>query len=310
MLSHSGDAAAFCGPAAAAPGALSAPMPFERKSALPFFSALTQPYILAVLGASAAGQGAAANGTLRCEPQAIDKAEMDSIAETIVNTKVERAKKSKDLQIRPLRGALQRSRGLPTEYAPASKEGLRANILRPDGWYKEMQIGLADVAHPFVLSYIRAKYGDRPHAYNPSEQVPCGCPRTPFATGPIDAVTAYLLDTDHEALVCPALRRWRHHLRTNIRGRAIEILHAAVPEESLLEYAGHNAAPSGLQLPVYRVNLTAVCNLALQETRIQKGCPCGPWHTREDVTAFSRQWHTHSLVPRPPAPVRLQQNTQ
>ena len=247
-------------------------MPFERKSALPFFSVLTQPYILAVLGASAAGQGAAANCTLCCAPQAIDKAEMDSIAKTIVNTKVERAKKSIDVQIRPLRGALQRSRGLPTEYAPASEEGLRANILRPDGWYKEMQKGLAEVAHPFVLSYIRAKYGDRPHAYNPSEQVPCGCPHTPFATGPFDAVTAYLLDTDHEALVCPALRRWRHHLRTNVRGGAIKPLHAAVPEEGLLEYAGSGAAPSGLQLPLYRVNLTDVCNLALQETRIQKGC--------------------------------------
>jgi hypothetical protein len=105
--------------------------------------------------------------------------------------------------------------------APNTDEGKRLNVRHPE--YDRFRAGLTALAPDFVVSYIRAIYKDDLYFHNPDAQRPCGAVPTPFAAGPFDALTVFCLDTSHEAMLCPELKKWHKHLN-DVRYRAIHRL--------------------------------------------------------------------------------------
>ena len=177
------------------------------------------------------------------------------------------------------------------EDAPLSDEELLRNIARPNGWYTRVRDSLSAIAPLFVISFIRAVYGDKLFSYNPDRRPEYGEEPIPFAAGPIDAVTAYCLASNHELLNCPMLARWYRNLHTNVRARAIDTLHDAVPEEMAIPTKPKGGAPPG-QARLWRLNLAEVCGQALRASGwiIQPGTPCGPVPTPQALAAFSAHY--------------------
>ena len=123
------------------------------------------------------------------------------------------------------------------DQVPDSTAGCLLNIGRDGGsWYSKVQQRLSASALNYVVSHIRATYGDSLYTFRPDKQWPCNTKPTLFATGPIDALTVYFMDASHVALNCTEIRGWNSNLTKNLRLRAIQNLHRAVPEEEALNY--------------------------------------------------------------------------
>ena len=97
--------------------------------------------------------------------------QLDGIASRIVTADSSEAVKFKRSLSRPLRTRVLTSADEDDEDVPASSEGLKQNIVRPNGWYSKVQDSLAAIAALFVISFIRATYGDKAYAHNPDKRL-------------------------------------------------------------------------------------------------------------------------------------------
>jgi len=240
------------------------------------------------------GQGVGAPANRNPNDRVPRDQQLDSIAGQIVSASSRAALEHRRSLSRPLRSRVLASANEQDEDAPHSDEELLRNIARPNGWYTRVRDSLSAIAPLFVISFIRAVYGDKLFSYNPDRRPEYGEEPIPFAAGPIDAVTAYCLASNHELLNCPMLARWYRNLHTNVRARAIDTLHDAVPEEMAIPTKPKGGAPPG-QARLWRLNLAEVCGQALRASGwiIQPGTPCGPVPTPQALAAFSAHYLRH-----------------
>lgn len=158
-----------------------------------FSMALKQPSILAVLGEG--GEGLVSGEVHACGGDRVPRNRAtDQIAQEIVQEREHASSQKASRRSHRFRSYLIESCELTDDWklAPITDEAKRRNVQRPE--YSKVQAGLIALVLDFLISFIRAMYGDRPHYSYPGAKRPCGADPIPFASGPFDALTVFCLD--------------------------------------------------------------------------------------------------------------------
>ena len=155
-----------------------------------------------------------------------------------------------------------------------------------------MQASISAFFPPFVKSYLRARYESKQFDRNPDAQLQSH--QALFAAGLWDAVTAYFLDADHVALLCPQLKIWHLRLHTNVRARALQRSLCAIPEELVLSGGAQqgdvdSADPAAC---TRRVDLAQVSAAWMKNSpySLRAHAPCGPFATSAVVAVVNQAY--------------------
>jgi hypothetical protein len=161
--------------------------------------------------------------------------EMTPISRDIVRQDKEKQSSYVAKLAMPVREILFQKAALDYVAPPKTDDEKQQNMSRPDRWFQKLRDAVRIII-PFVITYLREIYTDEAHAVNPDFNNGEEANNARFEAGAWKAVVVLFLAADHVALNCLHLKTWHDMIWKNTVKRPLQILSAALVEETALPY--------------------------------------------------------------------------